>query len=165
MTFLFYLMYSFSIVATYHSSNIELVEEFKLQEIARIQKEAFDKKQHTCLVNALYHEARGEPKRGIKLVAQVIINRTKSNTFPNTICEVVNYKVNRVCAFSSCSKFNSKMKDRVSYYKVAMIADMALTGAYKHMTKASYFKVCSHESGFFNKLTFLGREGKHCFYH
>ena len=165
MTFLFYLMYSLSAVNAHHNTSLELVEEYKLQEIARVQKEAFDKKQHTCLVNALYHEARGEPKRGIKLVAQVIINRTKSNTFPNTICEVVNYKVKRVCAFSSCSKFNSKMKDRVSYYKVAIIAEEAILGSYRHMTKANYFKVCSHESGFFNKLSFSGREGKHCFYH
>lgn len=45
-----------------------------------------------CLSQALYREARGEPVRGQKLVARVIVNRTKAKGFPKTICGVVNQK-------------------------------------------------------------------------
>ncbi len=42
-----------------------------------------------CLTNALYHEARGEPVKGVVAVAHVILNRAKSQKFPSSVCAVV----------------------------------------------------------------------------
>jgi spore germination cell wall hydrolase CwlJ-like protein len=42
-----------------------------------------------CLAMAIYFEARSEPIAGQLAVAQVILNRTTSNRFPDTPCEVV----------------------------------------------------------------------------
>ena len=42
-----------------------------------------------CLVEALYHEARSESLLGMLSVANVILTRKESSTFPNTICKVV----------------------------------------------------------------------------
>lgn len=43
----------------------------------------------SCLAQIIYKEARGEPYLGKLAVASVAINRTKTGTFPNTICEVM----------------------------------------------------------------------------
>ena len=42
-----------------------------------------------CLATTIYFEARGEPALGQIAVAQVVIERTISDDYPSTICEVV----------------------------------------------------------------------------
>jgi spore germination cell wall hydrolase CwlJ-like protein len=55
-----------------------------------------------CLAEAIYFEARGEPKAGWWTVGRVILNRTKLDTFPDTICGVVYQHADLVnrCQFS-----------------------------------------------------------------
>jgi spore germination cell wall hydrolase CwlJ-like protein len=48
-----------------------------------------DLRQHACLSQAIYYEARGETQRGQTAVAEVIMNRTRSPHYPNSICGVV----------------------------------------------------------------------------
>ena len=48
-----------------------------------------DARQHACLSQAIYYEARGEAQRGQVAVAEVIVNRTRSRAYPSTICGVV----------------------------------------------------------------------------
>lgn len=45
-----------------------------------------------CLTRALYHEARGEPDRGIFAVASVILNRVQTEGYPEDVCGVVNQR-------------------------------------------------------------------------
>jgi len=45
-----------------------------------------------CLALAIYHEARSEPLVGQVVVAQVILQRVKSDKYPNTVCGVVKQK-------------------------------------------------------------------------
>jgi|SaaInlStandDraft_4_1057021.scaffolds.fasta_scaffold07027_4 spore germination cell wall hydrolase CwlJ-like protein len=62
----------------------------------------------SCLVEALYFEARGETTTGIIAVASVILNRAADNRFPNIVCGVVHagrkyedgQMVRNKCAFS-----------------------------------------------------------------
>ncbi len=42
-----------------------------------------------CLARAVYYESKGEPLTGQLTVAEVIINRSRSGRFPNSICGVV----------------------------------------------------------------------------
>ena len=42
-----------------------------------------------CLAKNIYHEASVESRLGQYAVAQVTLNRVKSNQYPNTICDVV----------------------------------------------------------------------------
>jgi spore germination cell wall hydrolase CwlJ-like protein len=42
-----------------------------------------------CLAENVYFEARGEPLNGQYAVAEVTLNRVRSEHFPHTICEVV----------------------------------------------------------------------------
>lgn len=46
-------------------------------------------KEIRCMELNLHHEARGESEEGIKSVANVTLNRTKSKFFPKTVCGVV----------------------------------------------------------------------------
>jgi hypothetical protein len=48
-----------------------------------------DARQHGCLSQAIYYEARGETQQGQVAVAEVIMNRVHSRHYPNTICGVV----------------------------------------------------------------------------
>ena len=41
------------------------------------------------LANVIYHEARGESRRGQIAVGYVVLNRVKSSRYPNTISGVV----------------------------------------------------------------------------
>jgi spore germination cell wall hydrolase CwlJ-like protein len=59
-------------------------------------------KAEKCLAEAIYFEARGEPKRGQIAVAQVVMNRVFSGFYPNTVCGVVYQNANRhnACQFT-----------------------------------------------------------------
>jgi len=48
-----------------------------------------DYKEIYCLAANSYFEARGEPFDGKIAVAQVVINRVKSNKYPSTVCKVI----------------------------------------------------------------------------
>ena len=52
-------------------------------------------KAEKCLAEAIYFEARGEPKRGQIAVAQVVMNRVFSGFYPNTVCGVVYQNADR----------------------------------------------------------------------
>jgi hypothetical protein len=47
------------------------------------------KRERYCMAAAIYYEARGEPDSGQRAVAQVVMNRVKSDRYPSTICGVV----------------------------------------------------------------------------
>jgi len=65
---------------------------------------AVREKQLTCLAQNIYHEAGYEPFEGKVAVAQVVINRTKSGSFPDDICKTVQQKTiidgKSICQFS-----------------------------------------------------------------
>ena len=42
-----------------------------------------------CLAKNIYFESRNQPKIGKIAVAQVTLNRVKSDKFPSTVCEVI----------------------------------------------------------------------------
>jgi len=58
------------------------------QVAAAARVETIDQEQD-CLASAVYFEARGEELKGQLAVADVVLNRTASPKYPNTICEVV----------------------------------------------------------------------------
>ena len=54
-----------------------------------VGEQKVDFKEIYCLAANSYFEARGEPFDGKIAVAQVAINRVKSNKYPNSICKVI----------------------------------------------------------------------------
>ncbi|MBY0423011.1 MAG: cell wall hydrolase [Parvularculaceae bacterium] len=54
-----------------------------------IDEAAVEASERTCLAQAIYYEARSEPRFGQMAVADVVLNRVKSPLYPDTICGVV----------------------------------------------------------------------------
>lgn len=75
-----------------------------------------------CLGKNIYHESRGESKRGKNAVAQVTINRLYHEEFPDTICDVV-YQKRNICEFSWVCEDNQEIDDIDSFYESLEIAN------------------------------------------
>lgn len=98
---------------------------------------AIDPRQHACLSQAIYYEARGEAQRGQVAVAEVIMNRTRSRAYPNSICGVVYQGSHRVtgCQFTfTCDgSLNSRPRGR-AWERAQRVATAVMSGYTRPMT-------------------------------
>ena len=78
-----------------------------------------------CIVEAVYHEARGETPDGWKAVTEVILNRTQLPDYPNTICEVVHQN-------KQFSYRNGDKKYNLHYYEPIPLYEITKT-VYQHL--------------------------------
>ncbi|MBN8841631.1 MAG: cell wall hydrolase [Sphingomonadales bacterium] len=86
---------------------------------------------HYCLTSAIYYEAASESDDGMRGVAQVIINRARHPSFPNTICGVVFQGSQRagVCQFTfSCDGAMARAPEKRNWLRASRIAAAALGG-------------------------------------
>lgn len=117
-----------------------------------------------CLAEAIYFESRGEITAGQIAVAQVIMNRVKSNRFPNTIKAVVHQPKQ----FSYYSDGKPEiMHDIKSQTKAYTIASLVLTGDFIVDTvdlADHYFNDELVDPKWSKKMIYIGRVGKHVFY-
>ena len=93
--------------------------------------------QWQCLTEALYFESRGEPVKGIFAVAEVILNRVDSGSYPNSVCGVVNQGTGRKyqCQFTySCDGYPDVIRERAAWKKVGKVARVMLDGAPRALT-------------------------------
>lgn len=89
----------------------------------------FSANEQQCLANAIYFEARGESTRGQAAVAQVVLNRVRNPTYPDTICGVVYQNdswFNR-CQFSFACDGKKDVIASPSHYSKAKDIAMAVT--------------------------------------
>jgi spore germination cell wall hydrolase CwlJ-like protein len=98
---------------------------------------AVREKQLDCLAKNIYHEAGYEPFEGKVAVAQVTINRSKSDKFPSDICQVV-YQKNIVyekvlCQFSwYCEQASiAKPLNRSAYLESMEVAKKVLLEGFR----------------------------------
>jgi len=101
-------------------------------------KEILSDTELTCLVEAVYFEARGEPLEGKLAVLAIIINRKLSgiNKYPDTYCGVVHYTVHKdkrnklkSCAFSYwCDGKSDVMVDKKALQDSRYAVSLALKG-------------------------------------
>ena len=96
--------------------------------------------QLNCLANNIYHEARGETVTGKTAVAYVTVNRTKSNKFPSTVCQVVKQGSRGRCQFSwTCDGKPDTIRDKASWQASLNIARKVLTGAVEDPTRGAIY--------------------------
>ena len=128
-----------------------------------------------CLVEALYHEARSESLLGMLSVANVILTRKESSTFPNTICKVVHqgkyWKDNAVrdkCHFSYwCDGRPERFTDIAGLIKSINVAEMSLKGIQVRQTVGSTHYHASYDTPRWASnphFKSLGQLGNHIFY-
>ena len=93
--------------------------------------------QWECLAQALYFEARGESLKGQFAVGEVILNRVDSNSYPNSVCGVVNQGTGRLhaCQFSyTCDGRAEAINERGAWEEVGKVARLLLDGAPRDLT-------------------------------
>jgi hypothetical protein len=86
----------------------------------------FEPKQQKCLAEAIYFEARGESEDGQAAVAQVVLNRVRNPSYPDTICDVVyqNAKMRGRCQFSfACDGRPERIVSQRAWRTAQRIAD------------------------------------------
>ena len=94
-----------------------------------LPKQSFSAAEQRCLAEGVYFEARGEPVKGQAAVAQVILNRVRAPSYPNTICGVVYQNktwLNR-CQFSfACDRIKDRTLPGV-HWETAKAVSLAVT--------------------------------------
>jgi len=95
-----------------------------------------------CLTEALYFEARGETVKGQFAVAEVILNRVSSPSFPDTICGVINQGTGRkfACQFTyTCDGRAEVIREPKAYEMVGKVAKMVINGMPRTLTHGATF--------------------------
>jgi spore germination cell wall hydrolase CwlJ-like protein len=121
-----------------------------------------------CLAQAVYFESRAESIRGQQAVAAVVLNRVRSDRFPDDICAVVrqgNGKRHQ-CQFSwFCDGRSDKPRDMSAWATALEVADAALNGAIDDPTHGALFFHATHvKPRWRKKLTQTAAIDNHVFY-
>ena len=112
----------------------------------------------TCLTLNIYHEARGEPIKGMQAVALVTLNRSKITKKP--ICEVI-HSPNQF----SWTMYKLKATDPKAYKLAEKIAIDTLTGKISDFTGGATFYHNTEVFPYWRKKFILRQKiGKHYFY-
>jgi spore germination cell wall hydrolase CwlJ-like protein len=96
-----------------------------------LSEKEFRAREVRCMATAIYFEARGEPVRGQVAVGQVIMNRVRSDFYPNTICGVVfQGQWNRnACQFSFACDGRTDAAKEPEQWKIAIdVAKQVISG-------------------------------------
>ncbi len=121
-----------------------------------------------CLTQAVYYEARGEGRDGMKAVAQVVLNRARHPAFPKTVCSVVYQGANRGsgCQFSfTCNGAMRGAVNRAAWNRAREVATKALSGqVFGAVGNATHFHTTSVSPSWRNNLVRVNQVGDHLFY-
>jgi len=93
-----------------------------------------------CLATAIYFEARGEPLEGQYAVAEVVINRTLDERFPDDACAVIHEeRVPGKCQFSFACGGDLTIREPEAFATATAIATVVYTTETDHAGGAVYF--------------------------
>lgn len=126
-------------------------------------------REHYCLAEAIYHEARGEPTLGQLAVANVILNRVASKQYPNSICGVVNQNehMRLRCQFTyACNGLPDKPKPGNHWKKAQRVATQAMSGkrAIYAVKGATHYHADYVNPNWAKSFKFVKKIGRHIFY-
>ncbi|MDD9909336.1 MAG: cell wall hydrolase [Ahrensia sp.] len=134
-----------------------------------LPKRVFAAAEKRCLANGIYFEARGEPIKGQQAVAQVILNRVKNPSYPNSICGVVyqnKYWRNR-CQFSfACDGIRDRVNEKRQWATAMKIADDAIEGRFwlRSVGSSSHYHADYVWPRWRRQMTKMVKIGRHIFY-
>ncbi|MFT4715915.1 MAG: spore germination cell wall hydrolase CwlJ-like protein [Paracoccaceae bacterium] len=122
-----------------------------------------------CLTEALYFEARGESVKGQFAVAEVILNRVDTRSFPGSVCGVVGQGTSNGkhrCQFSyNCDGKSETISEPLAYQRVGKIAKIMLAGEPRILTKgATYYHTVAVNPSWARSFTQTTKIGVHKFY-
>lgn len=122
-----------------------------------------------CLSEALYFEARGETVKGQFAVAEVILNRVDTPSFPNSVCGVIGQGTGNgryACQFSyNCDGRSETISEPGAYAQVGKVARLMLNGEPRVLTKgATYYHTTAVNPSWARKFVNTAKIGVHKFY-
>jgi spore germination cell wall hydrolase CwlJ-like protein len=124
-----------------------------------------------CLATAIYFEARGEPEDGQLAVAQVVLNRVKNPTYPNTICGVVyqNQSKRNRCQFSfACDGRADRVTDKGAWATAEELARNSVEDQkatfIEEVGSATHYHATYVKPRWASRMTRTDRIGRHIFY-
>ena len=119
--------------------------------------------QENCLAQTIYHESRGSSINEQRDIAKLVINRTKHNAFPKTICSVITQK-NQF----KWVKHKLKINDKKSWEQAKTIARETIKNPnLSHLSKdVVFFKSNSSRTKLANHITKvkITEQRQHVFY-
>jgi spore germination cell wall hydrolase CwlJ-like protein len=133
-----------------------------------------EEKQVQCLADTAFFEAAGEPLKSKEAVAMVVMNRVSSGKFPESVCGVVNQKVNGAVQFSWVRMSHKKQLQRKHLYNEAYTESREVAHEVYHNFKqlkdhtkgATYYhaKYVKKKALGIRKLQLVAKIGQHVFY-
>ena len=122
-----------------------------------------------CLALNIYFEARGEPVKGQAAVSQVILNRVRNPTYPDTICGVVyqNQHWRNRCQFSfACDRIKDNVNDPRRWEIAEYVARETTEGRIwlKEVGSSTHYHATYVSPKWARSMVRVGRIGLHIFY-
>ena len=129
----------------------------------------FREKETRCLATAIYYEARSEPIEGQLAVAQVIMNRIRTQYYPATVCGVVYEGAERRtgCQFSfTCGGAVSARKDAPRWQQALDLAQKVADGQVwlKSIGYATHYHATYVSPAWTREMNRIQQIGRHIFY-
>ena len=126
-------------------------------------------KSEKCLTEAIYFEARGEAVRGQIAVAQVVMNRTFSGFYPNTVCGVVYQNKHRhfACQFTfACDNVADVVREPDMWDRAGKIAKAMLDGQLwlPEVAKSTHYHAYWVHPSWVHEMRKMYKFGVHTFY-
>jgi spore germination cell wall hydrolase CwlJ-like protein len=126
-------------------------------------------KSEKCLAEAVYFEARGEAVRGQIAVAQVVLNRTFSGFYPNTVCGVVYQNKHRhyACQFTfACDNVADVVREPDMWDRAKKIAKAMLDGQLwlPEVGKSTHYHAYWVHPSWVSEMKKMYKFGVHTFY-
>jgi spore germination cell wall hydrolase CwlJ-like protein len=121
-----------------------------------------------CLAKNIYFEAASEPLHGKIAVAQVTMNRVRSNRYPGTVCGVVYQRNPRGCQFSWVCEGTKSIRDGEGWKQSLRIAEEVLLLKRKYSiisASAKYYHADYVNPRWAAEKTLVAKIGRHMFYH
>ena len=138
---------------------------------APIEAEAYQRRQVNCLAKAIYFEARSESVDGQFAVARVILNRTESGHYPDTICGVVYQNAHRInrCQFSfACDRLPDEPKESIAWALALGMAEALVRTEHpllsQKLLKSTHYHADYVRPYWAPQLAMTGSIGRHIFY-
>ena len=141
-----------------------------------IEATADDRKSIDCLAKNIYWEASNEPLRGKKAVAQVTVNRTEDERFPDDICGVVyerdkvkvKGRMKTICQFSwTCMTAKNKTpRNEENWEEALRIAHKFVLDAHElpELDEALFYHADYVRPRWAKKMVKIEKIGAHIFY-
>jgi spore germination cell wall hydrolase CwlJ-like protein len=126
-------------------------------------------KSEKCLAEAVYFEARGEAVRGQIAVAQVVMNRTFSGFYPNTVCGVVYQNKHRhlACQFTfACDNNPDVIREPDMWDRARKISKAMLDGQIwlPEVGKSTHYHAYYVHPSWVSEMKRMYKFGVHTFY-